>query len=198
MTAEFTAQTDGCLAQQVRPGSSDAFVELTNRYMSLVRIKASSFHSFALDADDLWQEGLLGLFHAATTYQPDGKASFRTYAGVCISNQIVTAYRSQCSQKNRILNDSVSLQDTEFSDRDQLTISESSMDPETLVIAQEGVRAVNEHLHRTLSPLEKEVLSLYLNGCSYREIAEKLQFSGKGADNAMQRIRKKLKRHLSK
>ena len=194
--SEFENLTDDALAQMVQDGSADAFVELTNRYLPLVRAKAASFHSFALEADDLWQEGLLGLYSAASNYDAKGSAGFRTYAGVCISNRIVTAYRSSASLKNTILNNSLSLQDEDFSDRDQLACS-AGMNPETLVIAQESVQAVNDHLNQSLSAMEKDVLRLYLNGCSYGEIAEKLAISGKAADNAMQRIRKKLKRHLS-
>ncbi|MDD5952487.1 MAG: sigma-70 family RNA polymerase sigma factor [Oscillospiraceae bacterium] len=189
--------SDEALAQLVRTGSSDAFVELSNRYLPLIRAKAASFHSFALEADDLWQEGLLGLFDAANSYRPDGSASFQTYAGVCISNRIVSAYRSSASLKNRILDHSLSLQDMEWSDRDQLVCSDG-IDPETQVIARESVQAVNDHLNASLSPLEKEVLHLYLNGCTYQEIAGKLSISGKAADNAMQRVRRKLKRHLSR
>lgn len=196
MLSEVAKLSDDMLAQLIREGNADAFVELSNRYLPLVRAKAASFHSFALEADDLWQEGLLGLFHAATTYDPEGGASFRTYAGVCISNRIVTAYRSSSSLKNTILNNSLSLQDADISDRDRLVCSQG-IDPETQVIAQEGVKAVNDHLNGSLSAMEKEVLQLYLNGCTYGEIARKLSVSGKAADNAMQRVRKKLKHHLS-
>ncbi len=188
--------SDDALAQLIREGDADAFVELSNRYLPLVRAKAASFHSFALEADDLWQEGLLGLFNAATTYDSAGSASFQTYAGVCISNRIITAYRSSASLKHTILNDSLSLQAADFSDRDQLVCSEGN-DPETQVIAQEGVRAVNEHLNASLSSMEKAVLQLYLNGCTYHEIACRLAVPGKTVDNAMQRVRRKLKRHLS-
>lgn len=192
--SEFEKLTDDALAQMVQDGSADAFVELTNRYLPLVRAKAASFHSFALEADDLWQEGLLGLYSAASNYDPKGNAGFRTYAGVCISNRIVTAYRSSASLKNTILNNSLSLQDEDFSDS---LVSSAGMDPEMLIIARESVQAVNAHLNASLSSMEKDVLRLYLNGCSYGEIAERLSISGKAADNAMQRIRKKLKRHLS-
>lgn len=196
MLSAFSKLSDDALAQLIREGNADAFVELSNRYLPLVRAKAASFHSFALEADDLWQEGLLGLFSAATTYDPNSSASFQTYAGVCISNRIITAYRSSSSLKNTILNNSLSLQDTDFSDRDQLVCS-IGVDPETQVIAQEGVKAVNDHLNESLSAMEKDVLRLYLNGCTYGEIARKLSISGKAADNAMQRVRKKLKHHLS-
>lgn len=197
MLSAYAKLTDNALVELVRQGDSDAFVELSNRYMSLVRAKAASFHSFALEADDLWQEGLLGLFSAASTYDPKGGASFQTYAGVCISNRIIAAYRSSSSQKNTILNNSLSLQDIEFSDRDRLVCS-AGIDPETQVIAQEGVRAVNNHLKASLSAMEKDVLHLYLNGCTYSEIAEKLSISTKAADNAIQRVRSKLKTHLSR
>ena len=197
MLSAFTAFTDERLAELVREGSADAFVELSNRYMSLVRAKAASFHNFALEADDLWQEGLLGLFSAATTYDPKGGASFQTYAGVCISNRIIAAYRSSSSLKHTILNDSLSFQDESFSDRDRWMVGNRSLSPEAQVIAEEGVKAVRDHLNAALSTMEKDVLWLYLNGWSYGEIAKQLSISPKAADNAIQRVRKKLKSHLS-
>ena len=197
MFSAFTALTDEKLVQLVREGDADAFVELSNRYMSLVRAKAASFHSFTLEADDLWQEGLLGLFSAATTYDPWGGASFQTYAGVCISNRIIAAYRSSSSQKHTILNDSLSFQDEAFSDRDRWMVGNRSLSPETQVIAEESVKAVRDHLQAALSSMEKDVLWLYLNGWSYGEIANQLSISPKAAGNAIQRVRKKLKNHLS-
>lgn len=196
MVSPCAKLSDDALAQLTREGNADAFVELTNRYLPLVRAKAASFHTFMLEADDLWQEGLLGLFNAATTYDPASAASFQTYAGVCISNRIISAYRSSFSMKNSILSNSLSFQDADFSGRDQLACSRD-IDPETQVIAQESVKAVNDHLNASLSQLEKDVLRLYLNGCSYGEVARKLSIPGKSADNAMQRVRRKLKHHLS-
>jgi RNA polymerase sporulation-specific sigma factor len=181
----------------IRQGDADAFVELCNRYFPLVRAKASTFHGIALEADDLWQEGLLGLFRAAMTYSPEGSASFQTYAGVCISNQMISAYRVSANKNNTILNQSLSLQEMEDAGGDQLPCDEM-LDPESLVIAKENVQAVNDHLNASLSAKEKSVLQLYLNGCSYREIGNRLSISEKAADNAMQRVRKKLKHHLSK
>lgn len=189
--------TDDGLVQLVQNSDPDAFVELSERYMALIRAKAASFHSFALEAADLWQEGLLGLYKAAITYHKEREASFQTYAGVCISNQIVTAYRVQCSRKNLILTDSLSLEEEERLNGEELTAVGDGSDPEMQVIASESVRAVNDHLHRSLSPLEQDVLRLYLNGFSYREIARELEVSQKAADNAMQRIRRKLKKILA-
>ena len=197
MFSAFTALTDEKLVQLAGEGNPDAFVELSDRYMSLIRAKAASFHSFALEADDLWQEGLLGLFNAATTYDPKGGASFQTYAGVCISNRIIAAYRSSSSQKHTILNESLSCQDESFSDRDRWMVGNRSLSPETQVIAEESVKAVRDHLNSALSPMEKDVLWLYLNGWSYGEIANQLSISPKAAGNAIQRVRKKLKSHLS-
>ena len=194
--SSVTQLSDNELAQQVRQGAADAFVELSNRYLPLVRVKASSFHSFALEADDLWQEGLLGLFSAAMTYQPSGGATFQTYAGVCISNRIIAAYRSSASLKNTILTNSLSLQDTDGAQLEPF-LCRQELDPESRVIAQESVKAVTDHLNSSLSPMEKDVLRLYLNGYKYGEIAEKLSVSVKAAYNAMQRVRKKLKHHLS-
>ena len=105
--SRFENLTDDALALLVQSADADAFVELSERYAGLIRTKAASFHTFALEAADLWQEGLLGLYQAATTYHAEREASFSTYAGVCISNRIITAYRVQCSRKNRILTESI-------------------------------------------------------------------------------------------
>ena len=130
------------------------------------------------------------------TYQPSGGATFQTYAGVCISNRIIAAYRSSASLKNTILTNSLSLQDTDGAQLEPF-LCRHELDPESRVIAQESVKAVTDHLNSSLSPMEKDVLRLYLNGYKYGEIAEKLSVSVKAADNAMQRVRKKLKHHLS-
>ena len=130
------------------------------------------------------------------TYQPSGGATFQTYAGVCISNRIIAAYRSSASLKNTILTNSLSLQDTDGAQLEPF-LCRQELDPESRVIAQESVKAVTDHLNSSLSPMEKDVLRLYLNGYKYGEIAEKLSGAVKAADNAMQRVRKKLKHHLS-
>ncbi|XOQ48736.1 MAG: RNA polymerase sigma factor SigS [Eubacteriales bacterium] len=188
---EMADCTDDQLVRLVSDGNSDAFVELTARYMSLIRAKAAPFCSTILEADDLYQEGLMGLLNAARTYDASGKAGFRTYAGVCIQNRIIMAYRTS-GRKNLPLHNSVSLND----DGAHVDISNCAMDPETLLMDSESFKATQQCIRQLLSKLEQQVLMLYLGGCSYGQIAEKLGVTSKAVDNALQRVRLKLKQLL--
>lgn len=185
--------TDEQLVSLVSSDNADAFVELTARYLSLIRAKAAPFRSAVLETDDLCQEGLLGLLSAARSYQSSGKASFKTYAGVCISNRIITAYRSAASCKNSPLNNSLSLNDHTDCDFDVQLPLDLIANPETLLIDRENLEIVKSRIKQTLSKMEQKVLFLYLGGYSYSEIAADLHISAKAADNAIQRVRRKLK-----
>lgn len=186
--------TDGQLADLVSRGNADAFAELTARYMSVIRAKAAPLHSALLETDDLCQEGLLGLLNAAHTYRPGCGANFRTYAGVCISNRMIMAYRSSVSGKNVPFSNSVSLNDENVPD---LPIRDDASDPEAMLADSENFSLMWREIEHVLSGLELRVLERYLNGCTYREISETLGISRKAADNALQRIRLKLKSHLA-
>lgn len=181
--------TDSQLADLIKSGNADAFAELTARYMSLIRLKASPFRCTMLEADDLCQEGLWGLLCAARTFEDSGKANFRTYAGVCISNRVIMAYRSAASRKNSPLNNSLSLND----DCLEIDISDSTANPEAVLMGRESVKAIRLRIEQNLSKMEQQVLVLYLSGCSYHEVAVKLGITSKAVDNALQRIRSKLK-----
>jgi RNA polymerase sporulation-specific sigma factor len=181
--------TDDQLVTLVKAGNSDAFVELTARYMSLIRAKAAPFHSSMLDVDDLCQEGLMGLLNATRTYQADRKAAFKTYAGVCISNCIIMAYRWATGQKNLPLNNFVPLCDTGSCG----VPAQEEANPESMLVNREEIDLLKQHIKRNLSKMEHQVLLLYLGGCSYKEIAVSLKITSKAADNALQRVRRKLK-----
>lgn len=192
--SEMVNCTDSQLADFVSCGNAEAFAELMARYMSTIRAKAAPFHSALLEADDLCQEGLLGLLNAARTFDTENGANFRTYAGVCIANRIIMAYRSSISGKNLPLNDFISLSD---GDGPEFLFQDSTSDPETMFADSENFSLMWKEIEHILSELELNVLTLYLNGCSYREISRKLEISRKAADNALQRIRFKLRSHLS-
>lgn len=177
------------LAGFIREDDPDAFMELMKRYFPLIRAKAARYqHTTAFDADDLYQEGLLGLFRAACTYNPDGPASFRTYAGVCISRRIIGACRSALRQKALPLHASVSIDGG-----DAAHLEDHGSSPETVVIAQENLQLVQDQIRHDLSRLEQRVLFFYLSGQSYLEIGRQLGVSAKSVDNAMQRVRRKLR-----
>lgn len=182
--------SDRELAELVSRGEPDAFVELTARYLAMIRSKASRFRGGMLETDDLSQEGLVGLLNAARTYNPDAGASFKTYAGVCIGNSMVMACRKAASQKNLPLQHFVSLSDYS----PETDVTDTASNPETVLIDNENLELMRHRMERSLSKLEQNVLMLYVGGCSYSEISSKLGITCKAADNALQRVRLKLKK----
>lgn len=182
--------TDGQLASLVSNNDSSAFVELTARYLPLVKAKAARFRSTMLETDDLCQEGLMGLLNAARTYDSAGGASFKTYAGVCITNRMIMACRTAANQKNLPLNNFISLSDHDT----ELDVSDNTTNPETVLIDSESLELMRQRMEQMLSQMELRVLMLYLDGCSYSEISSKLSITSKAADNALQRVRLKLKK----
>lgn len=189
----LTDNTDAQLALLVKSGDSEAFAELTARYMSLIRMKAAPFHSAQLETDDLCQEGLMGLLSAARSYEEGNRASFRTYAGVCISNRMIMAYRAALSRKNSPLCNFVSLSGDGDESRRLTTGPADGWDPETVLASSESISQMWKRIRSVLSEREYRVLRLYLSGFTYAEIARKLSVTPKAADNALQRARLKLK-----
>ncbi len=175
------------LSALIKAGNPNAFSELAERYLSLVRIKVLPYRCAMLDGDDLCQEGLMGLYSAACSFQPGGTASFRTYAAVCIENRILSAYRKATNDKNRLLNVSVPLFEKEE------LFSPEEENPEARIMAMEGFELLKHKIEKNLSKMEQKVLRSYLNGNSYSEIAAQLKITAKAADNALQRARLKLR-----
>lgn len=188
MSGNYQDFSDAELLNKTREGDCDAFAELSVRYLWLVRTKARLFEgSTAPEKEDLCQEGLLGLYIAANSYEEGCGASFKTYAGVCIYNQMVNAARSHGSRKNKPLNDSISL---DSADASEMASTES---PEALLEIRENFQAVRKRMDLSLSPLERKVLALYLGGYERSEISEKAGIPLKVFDNALHRVRSKLK-----
>ncbi len=188
MSMDFSQISDEELASHVK--NSDGFAELESRYLWLIgsiarRVKKSS----SLDDDDLRQVGLLGLYDAALSYKKTEKASFKTYAATCISNRLKNEVRNHSSKKNSPLNDSVSLDEVSFSEVN------TASSPELVLENQETFEAVLNQIHITLSDFERKVLALYLSGYKRSEISDAMGISVKAFDNAIQRVRKKLKAH---
>lgn len=177
---------DGRLAELVREGDPLAFGELSSRYMGMIRRKAAQFTGpGAPEPEDMVQEGLLGLYSAALGYKEhSGRASFGTYAGTCVHNRMVSAVRSYATAGNRTLNRALSL--TEAGD-----MPEGNMGPQELVEAREQFRRMWQGLE--LSDLERRVLGLYLSGCPRARVEERSGISLKAFDNALYRIRSKLR-----
>lgn len=188
-TPGLSSLADVRLAALVKGGSSEAFAELTERYIGTIRAKVLPFRAGGVETDDLCQEGLLALHTAAKTFDPGRGASFRRYADVCISNRVVMAYRAATDGKNRPLNDFVSLSGGDAPDFP----ADGSADPAALLDGRESFEAILRRMTELLTPMELRALRLYLGGCSYREIAKKMSVTEKAADNALQRARAKLR-----
>ena len=182
-------QTDEALVKAFQAGNTEVFPALVARYLTLIRRKACSFREiFSLEREDLYQEGLLGLFDAANTYAADGRASFETYAGRCISNRIVSAVRRSASRKNSFLNHAVPIEAVADLGAGQAT------DPQALLENRDELDGILQKAHVSLSPFERRALSLYLGGWRRAEIERALGIPARAFDNARARVRKKLRR----
>lgn len=190
--------TDEALCAQVAAGDRAAEETLVLRYARLVRVCARPFFLAGGDSEDLIQEGMLGLLSAIREFRPDRGAKFATYAQVCVRRRIISAVRTAGGGKHAPLNSYVSLSlllaDGEFS----AGAAYPGRDPEDVVIHQEDLSALEGAIQSQLTQLEAQVLARYLEGASYGEIAEEVQRSPKSVDNAVQRIRRKVARYLSR
>jgi len=174
---------DEALAALSKCGDEQALSLLLERYRPVALQKAALYRPVGLERDDYLQEGLIGLFKAVLTYRED-KARFSTYAGTCIENSLRSAYKTAARQKNIPLNTYVSLSEE---------VTQSGVSPEDEVIGKDQTRQIRQSMEKLLSGLEYRVLVLYLEGCTYEEIGSRLKITQKSTDNAIQRIRRKLK-----
>lgn len=173
-------------------GRSEAEDALARRYVRLVRICARPFFLSGGNSEDLIQEGMLGLLYAIREYDPEKSASFHTFAEICIRNHIHSAIRSAARKKHAPLNDGVSLDDVLSDDSQPLGAQFIQRSPEEQVLARETEKELMTASAQRLSELEASILSLYLSGLSYQEMAAQTGRDIKAVDNAVQRIRKKL------
>ena len=177
------------MAAQRESGAEEALAE---RYSRLVRACARPFFLHGGDSEDLIQEGMLGLLSAIREYDAEKGASFKTYAEICIRNRIQSAIRSAARKKHAPLNDGVSLDEILSDESQSLGSQYFQRSPEEQVLARETEKEFISAYSQRLSKLEAQVLSLYLDGLSYQEMAAALDRDTKAVDNAVQRIRKKL------
>jgi RNA polymerase sporulation-specific sigma factor len=183
-------------------GSSVAMDQLIRRYTSFVRLKASSYFLAGGDSDDLIQEGLVGLYKAVRDFRPDKETSFRSFAELCVTRQIITAIKTATRLKHAPLNTYVSFSHTpagqesesECSLGDALPASHVH-EPAVKVVSTEELQALVGCLSSSLSPLESDALRLYLEGSSYDQMAEELGCDTKTIDNALQRVKRKIITH---
>ncbi len=193
---DYAILDDQDLLKLVSAGDSDAEATLAERYLRLVRICARPLFLAGGDSEDLIQEGTFGLVSAIRRFDPNDGASFKTFAEHCIRMRLLSAIRSASRLKHFPLNDGISLEQlSEDSSADFSALPESfRTDPEELILAKESREELYAAFSRCLSRFEIKVLDLYLEGLSYREIADRLCRSAKSIDNAVQRIRHKLAR----
>jgi RNA polymerase sporulation-specific sigma factor len=193
---------DGYLIALAKQGDPTAYNHIVKRYYGFVRLKASSYFLAGGDSDDLIQEGLVGLYKAVRDYRSDRESSFRNFAELCITRQIITAVKTATRNKHTPLNHYVSFSapagaaDDDAPTLDELIAGPSVHDPISQVISSEELRSLVACLSTTLSELESSVLSLYLDGNSYEEIGERLGCDTKTVDNALQRVKRKVGVHL--
>ena len=197
---------DNELVTVARSGNDRAIDVLLDRYRNFARAKARSYFLAGSDRDDVVQEGMIGLYKAVRDFDLEQETPFRAFAELCISRQILTAIKTANRNKHQPLNSSVSLDaplygrsgDEERSLGDGLRMSPSISDPAELVISAEEIEALRDSMRESLTELEGDVLRLYMDGKSYEEIAGALGNHVKSIDNALQRIKRKLQRHIAK
>jgi len=201
---DFSALSDEALVICSRAGDSGADEELYARYKNTVRCKARPYFLMGADREDLLQEGMIGLYKAVRDFDPGRQVSFRAFAEVCITRQLITAVKTATRQKHIPLNSYVSLYrpafsapdaDTERNLIDMVALGEGE-NPEDAFISRESLSRMERDILAMLSPLEARILDAFLDGKSYAEIAAELSCTTKTVDNALQRIKRKMEKHL--
>lgn len=198
---EFNNKSDEEVVYEAKNGNTNAEEYLIAKYENFVKLKSKSYFLIGADKEDIYQEGMIGLYKAIRDFKVDKISSFKAFAELCITRQIITAIKTATRQKHIPLNTYISLNKPiyeEESDRTLIDVlSELKInDPEELIIGKEQLKHIEEKMEKVLSGLEKEVLQAYLDGKSYQEIAADLDRQAKSIDNALQRVKKKLEKSL--
>ncbi|KZL93155.1 RNA polymerase sporulation sigma factor SigH [Clostridium magnum] len=200
--SSFEDRLDEEVVIEAKNGDTRAQEYLISKYENFVKSKAKSYFLIGADKEDIYQEGMIGLYKAIRDFKPDKLSSFKAFAELCVTRQIITAIKTATRQKHIPLNTYVSLNKPiydEESDRTLLDVlSEARVaDPEELIISREELNHIQNEIGEVLSTLELEVLMSYLDGKSYQEIACDLDRHAKSIDNALQRVKRKLEKCLS-
>lgn len=200
--SDYAALADEALVSLAHEGDERAAEALIERYKNMVRIKSRPYFLIGADREDLVQEGMIGLFKAVRDYSAEHEMSFRSFADMCVHRQIITAIKRATRKKHAPLNTYVSIYRNGDEERERPLIdtmpTARTENPEELLISRESLEGMHGMLEDMLSPLEKRVLDLFLEGRSYQEIAAALERGTKTVDNALQRIKKKLEAYLDK
>ena len=198
---EFQNKLDEEVVDEAKKGNSRAQEYLISKYENFVKAKSKSYFLIGADKEDIYQEGMIGLYKAIRDFKADKLTSFKAFAELCITRQIITAIKTATRQKHIPLNTYISLNKPiyeEESDRTLIDVlSELKItDPEELIIGKEQIKHIEGEMAKVLSALEMEVLQSYLDGKSYQEIACDLDRQAKSIDNALQRVKRKLEKCL--
>ena len=192
----YNEMSDEDLINIIKSGDKLALEFLIDKYKDLVNMKVSKFFMIGAEKEDIVQEGLIGLFKAVKSYNPDKQNSFKTFANLCIERQLITAIKSSNRQKHMPLNSYLSLNGVAYEDDEDSNLidifnAHQIEDPLDTITKKEYYKTVESAIDKSLSTFEKQVLNRYMQGESYVQIAEKLDTPVKSIDNAIQRIRKK-------
>ncbi|OKL35942.1 RNA polymerase factor sigma-70 [Domibacillus mangrovi] len=201
ISMKMDSLNDEQLVELVHNGNSDALDYLIHKYRNFVRAKARSYFLIGADKEDIVQEGMIGLYKAVRDYKGDKLSTFKAFAELCITRQIITAIKTATRQKHIPLNSYISLDKPIYDEESDRTLMDvltgvKITDPEELMINRELFISIEGKVNELLSDLERQVLALYLDGRSYQEIAEELNRHVKSIDNALQRVKRKLERYL--
>lgn len=195
---KYNQMTDENLLQEITQNQNNTALDcLIERYKDIVSIKANKFFMVGSEKEDMLQEGYIGLYKAVKSFDKEKQNSFKTFAGLCIERQMITAVKNSNRQKHIPLNSSLSLNSGAYDENDDTEVMEildtrkTGEDPLDIVTKKEYFTVIEKSIDDSLSDFEKKVLKHYKNGESYAEIAEKLQSKVKSVDTAIQRIRKK-------
>lgn len=203
---KYQNETDEMLIERLRDGERDITDYIMYKYKNLVRSKAKSMYILGADNEDLIQEGMIGLFKSIRDYDPGRDASFFTFADLCISRQMYTAVQASNRKKHLPLNSYISLYATSHEDENGKEGEEfinflgidTQKDPEQLLIDKENVLSLEKKIEEELSAFEIQVLDLYLTGMTYTQIARVLGRDEKSTDNALQRMKAKIRKVIAR
>jgi RNA polymerase sporulation-specific sigma factor len=198
---DFKDKLDEEIVAQAKSGNNRAQEYLISKYENFVKAKAKSYFLIGADKEDIYQEGMIGLYKAIRDFNPDKSTSFKSFAEICVVRQIITAIKTATRQKHIPLNTYISLNKPIYEEESERTLLDvlaglKISDPEELMISKEQMDYIEEKISTVLSGLELEVLTSYLDGKSYQEIAIDLERHSKSIDNALQRVKRKLEKCL--
>ena len=196
---EKSSDNDNVLLEKIKSGDEEALEALINKYKELVNMKIGKYFIIGAEKEDIYQEGMIGLYKAIKSFDPEKQNSFKTFANLCIERQLITAIKTSNRQKHMPLNSYLSLNDTAYEDNDiswlEVFDSNTIEDPLETITKKEYYKSIEDKIEEKLSDFEKQVLHRYAKGESYVTIAEKLDAPVKSVDNAIQRIRKKAEKN---